>query len=931
MKNLRFIFCFLLGSMAIESYAQQVVVDSPEYHRKKASGTLEEMQVIPAQGGNFTLVNPYTGNSSDDFISKSNDCNCYRDPDGTYTLALSAGDDGSSGQITIPFQFSFYGTNYNKLYINNNGNITFGNSLSAYSSSAFPSAPNKIIAPFWADVDTRGGNGRVVYKITNTAIFVNWENVGYYDTKGDKRNSFQLILTNGADPSVPGGGNVAFCYKDMQWTTGGASSGQNGFGGIPATAGANKGDNATYFQLARFDHAGTDFHGALGAPAGISWLDNKSFFFNITNSNNIPPIANGVTACDTFKICALGDTADFPVIFLSPEVNQTTTITVDVGGSGAVTELANIPGNTATVVIRAIGTLAEVGYHTVTLTARDNGSPVGVTTLTFTVWISDEMVVLEPEITPNGGCQNANLTVLNGPYDSYLWDDYTSTPNYNATASGNYGVTVSKNGCWRRVTKDITIMPPIVANIQGSFGLCPNEPTSFLYIPDSTKYSSVSWGLTAPDRDTMFSNHLPAGTYTVHLVDSLGYCQKDTTFRINSQPTLVGEPDRDQCTLTYQFTNNTGGSGQATWTAFNSPGQPTFSNETNNPLVTFPTYGVYNLVIQDKYCPQKDTIRINVVRPPDFDFDSDFFVCPFEKEHLVFKDSALIRKFHWGLPIPSLDTLFSANLYQGTYTASYEMFLGCTRDTTFTIASPPPTQFHQYGEVCGDFLNMTLHAGTPTGHWTVQTMPQGAVAPVFGNADSLNTSIRVTNYGDYEFAFANQCGTSVLKLKFIPYPSFSISDATICMGDEYIFEVPQDPFVQTYQWNTGATTSTLKATEEGWYILTATNQCGVLKDTAYLTVDICELDFPNVFTPNGDGSNDVFTSIQHPSGFATFECVIFNRWGNIMYTYDDINGQWDGKVGGTMAAEGIYFYKVKAVTKTGKEVDKQGFFHLLLK
>jgi hypothetical protein len=56
------------------------------------------------------------------------------------------------------------------------------------------------------------------------------------------------------DPMLPNGNNVAFCYGDMQWTTGSASQGgTGGFGGVPSTVGVNKGDGTNFIQIGRFD------------------------------------------------------------------------------------------------------------------------------------------------------------------------------------------------------------------------------------------------------------------------------------------------------------------------------------------------------------------------------------------------------------------------------------------------------------------------------------------------------------------------------------------------------------------------------------------------------------------------------------------------------------------------------------------------------
>ncbi|MBK7751046.1 MAG: hypothetical protein IPI41_00145 [Flavobacteriales bacterium] len=116
-----------------------------------------------------------------------------------------------------------------------------------------------MAAPFWADVDLRGPgvtNNIVQYKVTPTAMLVNWTNVGYYNSMTDKVNTFQLVITEGTDPLVPNGANVSFCYKDMQWTTGSASGGTNGFGGTPATVGANEGNGVDYIQFGTFRPTG---------------------------------------------------------------------------------------------------------------------------------------------------------------------------------------------------------------------------------------------------------------------------------------------------------------------------------------------------------------------------------------------------------------------------------------------------------------------------------------------------------------------------------------------------------------------------------------------------------------------------------------------------------------------------------------------------
>ena len=93
----------------------------------------------------------------------------------------------------MPFTINYFGNTFNKFYVNNNGNITFTSSLSDYTPIAFPVSGQPMIAPFWADVDTRGGgtnnNVYVASPNANTAV-VTWNNVGYYSRHTDKTNNF---------------------------------------------------------------------------------------------------------------------------------------------------------------------------------------------------------------------------------------------------------------------------------------------------------------------------------------------------------------------------------------------------------------------------------------------------------------------------------------------------------------------------------------------------------------------------------------------------------------------------------------------------------------------------------------------------------------------------------------------------------------------
>ena len=155
----------------------------------------------------------------------------------------SRNDDGFSGPIGLGFTLSFFGQDYNEFWANNNGNISFTNGISSFTPSGPQGAPEPIISPFFADVDTTGSASGLMYLRTDIAneIIVTWDGVGYYDSNDDLLDSFQLVL-RGPDYVVPSGeGAIGFFYKGMQWETGDASGGSDGFGGTPAAVGFGDG------------------------------------------------------------------------------------------------------------------------------------------------------------------------------------------------------------------------------------------------------------------------------------------------------------------------------------------------------------------------------------------------------------------------------------------------------------------------------------------------------------------------------------------------------------------------------------------------------------------------------------------------------------------------------------------------------------------
>ena len=168
--------------------------------------------------------------------------------------ALTRNDDYSSSAIDItsifPNGLNFNGQNITQLWVNNNGNLSFNSSWYTYT----PPNPfnNTVIAPFWADVDTRsgavtatpGGNSTgsnlVYYDLdtTNRVFTATWDDVGYYSYGTNRLNAFQVqLIDRGASSGTGENFDIVFRYEDINWTTGSASGGSGGLGGTVAQAG----------------------------------------------------------------------------------------------------------------------------------------------------------------------------------------------------------------------------------------------------------------------------------------------------------------------------------------------------------------------------------------------------------------------------------------------------------------------------------------------------------------------------------------------------------------------------------------------------------------------------------------------------------------------------------------------------------------------
>jgi len=152
--------------------------------------------------------------------------------------------------------------------------------------------------------------------------------------------------------------------------------------------------------------------------------------------------------------------------------------------------------------------------------------------------------------------------------------------------------------------------------------------------------------------------------------------------------------------------------------------------------------------------------------------------------------------------------------------------------------------------------------------------------------------------------------TEILNIKVYPNPQISISAVDTLCSDQEV-KLNAGTGFASYKWQDGSTEPQMVATAEGiyWVIVTDYNNC---QATDSVLLQPCELLLwmPNVFTPNGDGLNDEFMAKYRNDVEITFQMQIFNKWGEQIFSTNDINIGWDGTYKGVLCTEDLYTWRI---------------------
>jgi gliding motility-associated-like protein len=873
-------------------------------------------------------------------IKAQNDCSCWQQRDTSYHYAPFAlctsgcgnlvppyyrSDDASTSAFDLPFHFCFWGTDVDSVFINTNGDVTFNNPYTSFTARGFPYAGEDMIAPFWGDVDLRGGVGGsdvVLYKITPHYMIIQWDSVGYYEAHKAHTNSFQLIISDGTDPIIPKGNNVEFCYRQMQWTTGDANSDTGGFGGNPATVGANQGDGVRFVQIGLFDNGTGNYIGQYPTWPydGVAWLNNKSFIFNLC-AGSVAPLTSGVSPCDTFKVC-LGDSTFIPFYFFTPVQGDSVWSNLAPPPVPGVSIVSNTPGPTDSLTVRIIGNNLNLGYNIINVYAFDNASPPDTTFTSFVVEV-DTAPHIHLSVLRDTICigDSAYLMASGGKIYSWSTGATTSTIYVSPTSTQTYSIGVSDGGCFRDSTLQVIVLPiPSPTITAKPDTICPRD--SVLLTANGGGYYKWSSGQT---KDSIWVN--PDSTKTYKLYASNGYCSDSTQIsvfvRTKGSTTLTHSTDT-LCPLA-SFTVTASGGISYLWS----------NGATTNQIIVNPdsttTYTVHDSVTCAVDSLKQKVVIIPLPKPL---ITGTNWKCKGVKDTLSVSGGT---KYIWDNGTTKT-SYYTGDINSDSTIKVYAFnSLGCEDSTDFTIVvrTQPTVTVSASTISCSGYPVLLTATAT------------GTNSPFAYKWSTGQTTDTMTVWPDsstvYTITASNGCLSTPARTTVTPdMPLLSACcDKVILSGDDTTIVAGGDS-IKSYSWSPTViclnpplcdsvkVTPTVTTT----YTVLGTDAVGCQTERVVtITVETPCFSFtvPNVFTPNHAGPPPYVDNVFYikTQNISDWSIQIFDRWGKEVYKSTNPNQFWLGTTeSGGEAPDGVYYYIISGSCQNNT-YKKDGFVQLI--
>ncbi len=647
---------------------------------------------------------------------------------------------------------------------------------------------------------------------------------------------------------------------------------------------------------------------------------------NLTGAtrNNLAPGTYTIVATDANSCTVNGSVTIIQPTALTLNSSQTPAGCAGNDGSATVTASGGTPGytyawsnggNTAT-----ISGIAS-GAYAVTVADQNNCTATATVTVSSSGGVTAS--VTKTDITCNGANNGtASITTTGGATPiSYVWSNGAVTQNLTGLSAGNYTATVTDNaGCVTTVS--VNIAEPSVIAITGSTTNVScgaiNSGTVNITVSGGTPPYTYSW---SNGQNTQNIDSLTAGSYTV-VVSDANNCNQTGTYTVAGAGVLSVSASITDASCA----GVTDGSISLNVTGGSTPYTFAWSNGASSQNITNISGGTYTVTVTDaNQCVELMAFTVGELTTIAFSTVINNVNCEDDKtgsiKLLVFGGSEPYNIL-WNTG-GTTDT--ETGLSAGPYTVTVTDANGCIGEGLFNVTSQS---------------NFTLMAGSTTaacdgsygGTSRAFVEPSGAYTYIWSRGDTT-WIMEDVDPGMYVVTVTDQYGCSKADTTYVSVAAIDIEFDNIILpscpdaSDGAIEAFPvggSTPY--TYLWSNGEDSKTITALPVGVYRLTVTDQNDCVGiDTFLLVVDSLNLEncidsliLYDVFTPNGDGKNDIWI-IDGLEDFPDNEVQIFNRWGSLVFEAKPYQNNWDGRSKkGDPLPSATYYYILKLNDADGR-------------
>ncbi|MBK8347510.1 MAG: gliding motility-associated C-terminal domain-containing protein [Saprospiraceae bacterium] len=263
---------------------------------------------------------------------------------------------------------------------------------------------------------------------------------------------------------------------------------------------------------------------------------------------------------------------------------------------------------------------------------------------------------------------------------------------------------------------------------------------------------------------------------------------------------------------------------------------------------------------------------------------------------------------------------------------------GCNETKNIVPDIKAPLVYNFSGELCNNQPSTLQINVTNPNDYTYEWSPTSVI---ISGAQTPNPVVKVEPGQIMKVIVTNKITGCTNELTYSPVVlplvnvSFTETNVEINQGKDTDLTIKNPVTGSVYVWSTGESGTSIKVDpiETTTYTVTVTdkNGCtGTGKITVTVRVVGCtdrEEYLPNAFTPNGDNSNDVL--MIKSNVITEMTLVIYNRWGQEMFSTNDINEGWDGTYQGKLMSPDAYAYYLRATCINGDKFIKKGNVSLL--